>query len=447
MKRPDLARHAELERALLESMTSDAWIRGGYSSEIMAEMFSTPEHQALAGMILRQIAETGTLDMARIIADTAQFRSVRVSQFDDITSGRFCLERLYAVKDAYLHRGIYEAVTKADAEERDPREEGIGRLADLQNALEEYALRAGAVTEQDAYAWCRSFIESEREHGIPLGFSSIDKRAGGLPAKSYTVIGGDPGTGKTSIMLTSMLFNARRGVACDYWTYEMSTEDLLLRLASNVSGVQFARIVDHVLDAGERSDVARAIDEIQALPLRVLSKQRRADMLAMDIRSSRADVVYVDYLQNVPSVSNLNAYQQISSTSKILNAAAKDSGKRLVVAASLSRGDTDAPPTMHDFRDSGRIEYDADTAIILSGSEKLVQGIASKSGRQVQYFGTGPDDAYPECTVNIATFIVKSRHRRTGATILQFDKPRLRYFTADTCHTEPPMRYQQEEAF
>lgn len=430
MKRPDYDLHRQLERDLLAAMISEQWAGMGLQSEVVPGMFSDPEHKLVAESIERQLREFGRVDLAQVNAVTAKCKTITLSDIDDPLAGLYAVQRLYLVRDAHLHRLVYQAVEKADAEPAAEGEEGIVRLQRLTEYLDKTTKHVFQRVGVDLPEWARAFVREEQPHVISTGFTALDERAGGLMPKNLYVVGGEPGSGKTSYMLTMMLTMARRGHRVQYHTYEMSREDLFLRLVSNVSGVQFARIIDRVMTGQEFARFDAAVSELDGLSIEIIDNGRDVDRFATDIRASKSDVIFVDYLNNIPVPKGGKTYESVSYACNTLAGAARESGKRIVLAAATNReaGDREMP-SMRDFRDSSAIEYSADTAVVLTATENIVSEIAMKKSEQIRYdWGHEHWEAYPDRTDAVAAVIVKSRHRRRGVGLLYFQKPTFRYF-------------------
>jgi replicative DNA helicase len=81
------------------------------------------------------------------------------------------------------------------------------------------------------------------------------------------------------------------------------------------------------------------------------------------------DILFVDYLQKMtPEDEKLSREQQVSRMSAALKAIAKDFDIPVVSAAQLSRAvekRDDKRPILSDLRDSGGVEQDADTVVML----------------------------------------------------------------------------------
>ena len=96
----------------------------------------------------------------------------------------------------------------------------------------------------------------------------------------------------------------------------------------------------------------------------------------------QAQIVYVDYVQIVPSEGR-DRYTQITRTSVALHELAQTTGMVVVGVAQLNRNAARVDPTTADLKESGQLEQDADAIILLGGpgSEHPFALAKNKEGR------------------------------------------------------------------
>ncbi len=102
--------------------------------------------------------------------------------------------------------------------------------------------------------------------GVPTGFPSLDRMlGGGLRRQDLIVLGGDVGSGKSSLALAIALRSVKAGYPVAYLSGEMSEERLMERALA-----QEARVSVDALRGGELDDVSRAAVGAAAVRLRGL---------------------------------------------------------------------------------------------------------------------------------------------------------------------------------
>lgn len=89
--------------------------------------------------------------------------------------------------------------------------------------------------------------------------------------------------------------------------------------------------------------------------------------------SRKYQVIFVDYLQLITAPGKQPRYEQVTQISQELHTLGRAHGVAVIALAQLKRPDKDkgkpVPPSMSDFRESGQIEQDADSALIIYPSD------------------------------------------------------------------------------
>jgi replicative DNA helicase len=224
--------------------------------------------------------------------------------------------------------------------------------------------------------------------GVTTGLTDIDRKLGGLQPSDLIILAGRPSMGKTALA-TNMGFNAasafkeentgtRYKVA--FFSMEMSSEQLALRIMAEKSGVasdrirrgdikgdeEFIRVVEA---ANEMSSAGFFIDDTPALSMPAL--RTRARRLK---RQHGLDLIIIDYLQLMRSANarSENRVQEISEITRGLKAIAKELNVPVIALSQLSRAveqRDDKRPQLADLRESGSIEQDADVVMFVYREE------------------------------------------------------------------------------
>jgi replicative DNA helicase len=102
------------------------------------------------------------------------------------------------------------------------------------------------------------------------------------------------------------------------------------------------------------NDVASTTDEI-------------ISRITLNSQMGKCDIAFIDYLGLIRMGGNAPLYQAIAETTKRLKQTAKACGIPIVLLCQLNRtsASESRPPMMHDLRDSGSIEQDADIVLML----------------------------------------------------------------------------------
>ncbi|REJ83846.1 MAG: hypothetical protein DWQ36_19605 [Acidobacteria bacterium] len=234
----------------------------------------------------------------------------------------------------------------------------------------------GFATSGDLAAQVREAADrtGERTWGVRTGYEGLDRLTRGFRPGQLVVLAGRPGMGKTALALGMALGAARDRQRVAVFSYEMTTEELALRVAAQVSNLPFARIRDGGMPPDDVRELAAAAHEMQGLSLytcdhAMLSTERLHAMCRQLQRGAGLDFVVVDYLQLVtPTNKRAKKVEQITDISRDLKLLALDLKVPVLALSQLNRSLEDRPnkrPRLSDLRESGAIEQDADLVLFV----------------------------------------------------------------------------------
>lgn len=212
--------------------------------------------------------------------------------------------------------------------------------------------------------------------GYPSGFRDLDNVLSGFQPGSLNVIAARPSMGKTALALNIAQFGGNDDSCVLLFSLEMSAAQLMYRMYSAESGVKLSKITegqmykdefDRLSEASERLSERKIFindsSELSAVEFR--TKCRR-----FKTRHPELALIVVDYLQlmHTERKRNDNRQQETADISRMLKAVAVELECPVIALSQLSREvehRTEKKPQLSDLRDSGAIEQDADTVILL----------------------------------------------------------------------------------
>lgn len=250
----------------------------------------------------------------------------------------------------------------------------------------------------------------------PTGIVPLDNRlGGGLHSGTYTIIGGDPGSGKTAIACKAVYTQALAGLHPIFYSFEMTKMQLVSRLLSihtrmnreRLGDVRWSKLRDALMVSdGERDMLADADDRTQyEFVMRYVSRHSEDDAVLrawrdfrdtvypnMIIRDDMQDIaqvadevetlcesglhpsVIVDYLQ-LAAAGDGEEYHLVTNASHVLQKLAKRQNVPVLLVSALrnlTKAERDDDPQLSQFRGSGHVGYDAGAAIVLRKSGGIV---------------------------------------------------------------------------
>jgi len=293
----------------------------------------------------------------------------------DVANVRYYAEK---VRDLAIRRGLALLVRDADprhsSASTDDLIDGLSSgLVELSGARASDMVRIGEVASgvvSDAIAVAAGEAKSVV---VRTGIEALDNlvfmRHGQL-----IVLAGATSSGKSSLALQIADNVARAGGTVVYFSPEMSREELATRELSERTGFYMTAIErGTTLDSSAQDRLSWASRDLAGLPLWV---DDSPGLTPMEIRArSRLvqlrhglDLVVVDYLQIVkPTTRNRSREQEVAEISRDLKLTARYLRVPMLVCAQLSRKHVDEhrEPHLQDLRESGAIENDADTVLML----------------------------------------------------------------------------------
>ena len=212
----------------------------------------------------------------------------------------------------------------------------------------------------------------EKVAAVKTGYHSFDKINGGLKPGGFHVFGARPGMGKTTAMLNLGENLCKIGNGVGMITLEMSHLEYMDGIYSFMADIN-SRAFKAKLTEDQLKDVAWASDKIKQWNLQVddctLVDIHRMRHVARKMVKNGAGVIMIDYLQLLESEdenARRNRAEQVSAMSRAIKLLARELGVPIIVGAQLNRqASDDKEPGLHNLRESGAVEQDADVVILL----------------------------------------------------------------------------------
>lgn len=209
------------------------------------------------------------------------------------------------------------------------------------------------------------------------------------------IIGGYPSSGKTLLSL-QMAATLAAKYSVGFFSLETSPAKLTDRILSHLSRVPLKKIKDRDLGDADWLALTRAAEKLSAFKLDFIDA---GGMTVRDIQalslSRKYQVIFIDYLQLIAGNGRQTRYEQVTQISQDLHTLGRAHGITVIALAQLKRPEKfkgkQAPPTMADFRESGQIEQDADSALLIYQaaedyrSDRVLYVAKNKEGTRARY--------------------------------------------------------------
>jgi replicative DNA helicase len=230
--------------------------------------------------------------------------------------------------------------------------------------------------------WNRDLEERTQSQrgGMSTPWTELTDAIAGIEDGDLIIVGGRPGTGKTTFALQLAEHIASRYGPAGGFSLEMPTKQWLSSLVAALGRVNaFLLRTPHMLSREDWDNVARATGVVRTLPFYVDDRsaniqqlRQRARKLQRKLKRKglRLRVLVVDFIQKAAEASSRssNRAEQVKMVSDGLKKLGKELGCAIIAISQNSRDQekapTPRPPRMSDLAE-GNIESDADIVIML----------------------------------------------------------------------------------
>lgn len=264
--------------------------------------------------------------------------------------------------------------------------------------------------------------------GLNTGFDKLNFLTKGFKPGELIIIAARPGMGKTALALNFALsaINEDKGVV--FYSLEMPSSQLVMRLTSNKASIELNKLVNGSL---EDSDYDRMVDCINDLNTKNMFIYDSGDLTIHKIKTQmrrlkkqhNINLCIIDYIGLMTSSGTFSErHLQVGEISRGLKLLARELEIPIIALAQLNRSlesRTNKRPILSDLRESGSIEQDADVIMFVY--------------RQSQYeesdeLNKNKDDA--------EIIIGKNRNGPTGEAHVIFAKQFCRFIQSDDSEYE-----------
>ena len=344
------------------------------------------------------------------------------------------------VKDKALHRrmidagqAIVELANKGDLD-----------IADVVSEAEKAILKAAQGREVSAPTSSKELSAQvfdeiaaiqasggRKSTGYSSGFRGLDEIVAGFQPGSLNVIAARPSMGKTALALNIAQFGGRQNEnpCVLIFSLEMSREQLMQRMFSARSRVRLSDMMGGMLSGEDIENLREAAEELRQRDIYIKDDSElsaidfRTECRRFKTRHPELALIVVDYLQlmNAERKRNDNRQQETADISRMLKAVAVELECPVIALSQLSREverRVAKKPQLSDLRDSGAIEQDADTVMLLY--------------REDYYDTDQGDKLYQKQYSKAELRVAKNRNGRTGVCNLTFQ----REYTCFTAYVE-----------
>ncbi|HVK07805.1 MAG TPA: replicative DNA helicase [Gemmataceae bacterium] len=424
----------EAERSVLGSMLRDNAVINDVLQHIRAENFYLDAHQKIFAATVQIYNDGHPVDLL-ILSDKLS----QLKQLEDVGREPYLAElwdaaptaanaEYYAkiVRDKSISRGLIHASTEIlrDAyDQGQPADEMLGAAERKILEIAEKGVTSNTHTLHDALNDAYNRIDQRMGRkdpneisGVASGFVDLDALTAGFQQNELIILAARPSVGKTAFSLNIV----RHAVVHDrkpvlFVSLEQSRIEIAERLLAAQARVDSFKLRKGHLSADDIGKLHAAGDLLRNAPL-FIDDSPAQGMLRISASARRLKLrhglkmVVIDYLQLIEPESRRDPRQeQVAQISRRLKFLARELEIPVMALAQVNRASEDRQdhrPRLADLRESGSIEQDADTCMMLH-----------RPGR----FDGGVEDNI------IEVIVAKQRNGPTGEVTLTYLKQYMSY--------------------
>lgn len=313
-------------------------------------------------------AAGGPVALAELVAGTTS--SAYVWQHAQLVRNSATLRRLSAAGGE-----IARAAAEANPGDRD----AVARVLDLSEATI-YAAghKAQGSSEMGSFDSLAQGVLSdavEGSTGFRTGYYDLDATLVDMRPTEFNLLAGRPGTGKTAMALNLLVRFARSGAKCLFVSLEMGLPQLVARVCASEGEVHQTRMRSRTLTAEDRANLQAAADYLRDLPVRLFEDSGptvgriAAQARRVERELKGLDFIFIDYAQLMSDPTKANRYEAMTAISNALKGLAREMQLVVIALVQLNRDAAEGEPKVHQLRDSGAFEQDADRIMLLHCKE------------------------------------------------------------------------------
>lgn len=381
----------EAEKSVLGAFLIDPKAVTDHISALSPEDFSSAPNKAIFEAMRDLFAASHPIDIVSV-SDQMRLNGTLADAGDvpyvsglaaSIPSAAGCKYYVDILKRDGLLRKLLEASKdiSEDVYTSEDGEESLAyaqqRILDVTQSMGQSSLvRAGQVADEVIHEIEEHHANPDSSLGLLTGFSNLDHILHGLQRSDLVILAARPGVGKTAFALNIATNISQRDPDKNIliFTLEMANGQLVRRMLCSLAGINNDDISRSNLDMQGFVKLNKARQALWKSHIYIdqTAMQTPGDILAKSRRfmienNCNIDLIIIDYMQLMSCPGKESRQQEVAEISRSMKLLAKEINVPVIVLSQLSRNAEmkSEKPQLHDLRDSGSIEQDADIVSFL----------------------------------------------------------------------------------
>ena len=209
--------------------------------------------------------------------------------------------------------------------------------------------------------------------GYQTTYPILDDVLDGLQMSHYIIVGARSGTGKTTFILNLISRLLKQDLSIGFFSLEMTAQQLIQKLLCISSFIDDKKIRNGLINEYELEKLYEASEKIKKTKL-YIDDQAGLKISQLVSRAKRMkasqgiDILFIDYIGEISGdIKYSTKQEERQAVSKKIRCLAKDLNIPIVCIAQLNRQNEiqKRPPIKSDLRESGQLEADAHSILLL----------------------------------------------------------------------------------
>lgn len=344
---------------------------------ISERWFTNPDYKIVFEAISKSGGSFSSIfEIAKIILDMG-YEQISVSRLTEIKNSIATTEhfrsKVQLLETSYLETNLRELSFEYS---KSPRTETLSAMVDYAMLLQSKSVKSESGSMVEVINQYEKNLYEDLPDRTIKTYWQFDNAFGGLYPGMLFTIGARPGVGKTAFAVVNLVLKAlhrNQGLSVDIFTLEMQRRELLLRYASNLTGINGYRLrkPNSILTDAEKVKVKEQLEYLKGFDLKVYDQTFDLHSIIYQIRDhvttsgNPLHLVVIDYLGLITlkqASGRVEPRLRIEEITRQLKLLANELGIVIVLLSQLNRGieaRQDKTPVLGDLRESGSIEQDS----------------------------------------------------------------------------------------
>lgn len=370
----------EIEKAVLSCVFQENTL----IDELDIDLFFNEKHKLIFNTFKEMFKKDKEIDLILFISYLKEKNiSVTITEITDIYNATFSLANIESyidkLKELKVKRNILKFTTNINY-----NIDSSEIIDNLQKVLEDNTtVKTNNISTKEYLFEFMEQLEQEKNtenEYIKTGLVSLDSKILGIKNKQLITISAYTGIGK-SVLVNQIISNMlRRDKKVTLFTLEMGREEIINRLISTNTAIEYSKLYKKELSDEEKIKITDFISYLYIKNLEIYEFMDNLKDVISTIKKEKmkgnTDIIFIDLINRInnPEADIKNRAEYLGGITRKLKLLAGKLDIPIVITAQINRvveGRQDKRPTLADIKESGGIAEDSDLVLGLYRDREL----------------------------------------------------------------------------